>query len=94
MAIQINQKELISIEINTEDKERLEHIALIKGVSINEYLLEIALNEVQKIEDNLITEEINLSEKDWEIVISAIENPPAINPKLKKAIERYKQQYK
>jgi uncharacterized protein (DUF1778 family) len=56
-------------------------------------LLEVAFKEAQKIENSLITEGINLSEADWEIVISAMENPPEINPKLKQAIERYKQQY-
>jgi uncharacterized protein (DUF1778 family) len=93
MAIQVNQKELISIEISKEEKAKLEKIAFIKGVTLGEYLLTIACNEAQKLENSLITEEINLSEADWEIVISAIENHPEINPKLKQAIERYKQQY-
>jgi len=69
MAVQINDKEIISLEISTKDKKRLEQIALVKGVSLNEYLLEIALNEAEKIENHLISEEINLSDKDWEIVI-------------------------
>jgi uncharacterized protein (DUF1778 family) len=93
MAVQINDKEIISLEISTKDKKRLEQIALVKGVSLNEYLLAIALNEAEKIENNLISEEINLSDKDWEIVISSIENPSAINPKLRKAIERYQKEY-
>ncbi|MEI3650924.1 DUF1778 domain-containing protein [Anabaena sp. AL09] len=93
MAIQVNDKEIISLEISTKDKKRLEQIALVKGVSLNEYLLAIALNEAEKIENNLISEEINLSDKDWEIVISSIENPSAINPKLRKAIERYQKEY-
>jgi uncharacterized protein (DUF1778 family) len=93
MAVQINDKEIISLEISTKDKKRLEQIALVKGVSLNEYLLAIALNEAEKIENHLISEEINLSDKDWEIVISSIENPSAINPKLRKAIERYQKEY-
>ncbi|MFB2836201.1 DUF1778 domain-containing protein [Floridanema evergladense] len=36
---------------------------------------------------------IALSEKDWKIVTSAIENPPELNPKLKAAIKRYKEEY-
>jgi uncharacterized protein (DUF1778 family) len=93
MAVQIDDKEIISLEISTKDKKRLEQIALVKGVSLNEYLLAIALNEAEKIENHLISEEINLSDKDWEIVISSIENPSAINPKLRKAIERYQKEY-
>ncbi|MDB9452959.1 DUF1778 domain-containing protein [Dolichospermum circinale CS-534/05] len=93
MAVQINDKEIIPLEISTKDKKRLEKIALVKGVSLNEYLLEIALNEAEKIENHLISEEINLSDKDWDIVISSIENPSVINPKLRKAIERYQKEY-
>jgi hypothetical protein len=39
MAVQINDKEIISLEISKKDKKRLEKIALVKGVSLNEYLL-------------------------------------------------------
>lgn len=39
-------------------------------------------------------EAIALSEKDWEIVTSAIENPPKLNPRLKAAIKHYKEEYK
>lgn len=39
-------------------------------------------------------EVIVLSEKDWEIVTSAIENPPKLNPRLKAAIKHYKEEYK
>lgn len=93
MTIELNQKELISIEINKDDKKKLERIAFVKGISLEKYLLEVACKEAQKIENSLITEEINLSEADWEIVISAIENPTEINHKLKQAIEGYKKQY-
>jgi uncharacterized protein (DUF1778 family) len=93
MAVSVNQKELISIEISKDDKEKLERIAFVKGISLEKYLLEVACKEAQKIDQIFITEGINLSEVDWEIVISAMENPPEINHKLKQAITRYKTEY-
>lgn len=87
-------KELISIEITKVDKEKLEKIALLRGISVNEYLLNIALHEAEKIDNVLITEEVNLSAQDWQIVVSAIDNSPEINPKLKQAIERYQENQK
>jgi uncharacterized protein (DUF1778 family) len=54
MVIPVNQKELISIEISKEDKEKLEKIAILKGITVGEYLLDIARKEAQKIENNLI----------------------------------------
>ncbi len=97
MTIQVkssNSPDLISLEISQQEQEKLRKIASLKGISINEFLTQIILNETKKIDNSLIIEEINLSEKDWEIVTSAIENPPEINSKLKQAIEQYKEQYK
>lgn len=53
MTIPVNQKELISIEISKEDKEKLEKIAVLKGVTVGKYLLDIVRKEAQKIEHNL-----------------------------------------
>ncbi len=38
-------------------------------------------------------EEITLSERDWDIVVSALENPPSANQALKAAIREHQQKY-
>lgn len=55
---------------------------------LSEDILKIATDFVGK--DQVPTESITLSKKDWEIVTSAIKDPPELNYALKTAINRYK----
>ncbi|MBC6480009.1 MAG: DUF1778 domain-containing protein [Hormoscilla sp. GM7CHS1pb] len=57
-------------------------------MSLSEDILKITTDFVGK--DLVQTESITLSEKDWEIVTSAIKDPPELNSALKTAINRYK----
>jgi uncharacterized protein (DUF1778 family) len=81
----------IEITINQEQKQLIEKAATLWGLSLSEYLLEVALNLAGEMPLKL--EAIVLSESNWEIITSAIENPPELNSKLKTAIERYRQEY-
>jgi uncharacterized protein (DUF1778 family) len=90
--IQNNQTTTIEITLTQEQKETLEKAAAINSQNLSEYLLAAALQLAEEIP--LQPEAIALSEKDWEIVTSAIENPPELNPRLKAAIKRYKEEYK
>lgn len=93
MSASIENTQTTKIEINLTQvqKETLEKAASIRCLSLSEYLLEAALNLAE--EQPLQPESIVLSERDWEIVTSAIENPPELNHRLKAAIKRYKQEY-
>ncbi len=88
---QVPQTTTIEITINREQKELIEKAATLWGLSLSEYLLEVALNLAEEMP--LKSEQIVLSEPNWEIVTSAIENPPQLNSKLKSAIEIYRQEY-
>lgn len=85
------QTTTLEITINREQKELLEKAATLWGLSPSEYLLQVALNLAEEVP--LKPETIVLSEPNWEIVTSAIENQPELNSKLKAAIERYRQAY-
>jgi uncharacterized protein (DUF1778 family) len=89
--IQISQTTTIEIILTQEQKEVLEEAANIKCLSLSEYLLEIALKLAE--DPPLKPETIVLSERDWEIVTSAIENPPEPNEALKAAIKRHQEKY-
>lgn len=89
--IQTPQTTIIEIALTQEQKEVLENAATIKCLSLSEYLLEVALKLAE--DPPLKPETIVLSERDWEIVTSAIENPPELNPNLKAAIKRYREKY-
>lgn len=93
MSTSIENAQTTKIEINLTQaqKETLEKAAAIRCLSLGEYLLEAALNLAE--EQPLKPESSVLSEKDWEIFTSALENPPEPNEALKAAIKEYQEEY-
>jgi uncharacterized protein (DUF1778 family) len=89
--IETPQTTTIEITLTQEQKEVLESAATINCLSLSEYLLKVALKLAE--DPPLKPETIILSERDWEIVTSAIENPPELTPNLKAAIKRYREEY-
>ncbi|HAZ48418.1 MAG TPA: DUF1778 domain-containing protein [Cyanobacteria bacterium UBA11369] len=89
--IQAPQTTTIEITLTQEQKEVLENAATIRSLSLSEYLLEVALKLAEDLP--LKPESIILSERDWEIVTSAIENPPEPNEALKTAIKKHQEKY-
>jgi uncharacterized protein (DUF1778 family) len=81
----------IELTLSQADKEILEKAAAAKSMNLGEYLLEIALNAAKQ--PPLEVEQIVLSDRDWEIFASAIENPPEPNPALKAAIKEHQEKY-
>lgn len=81
----------IEISLSQAQKETLEKAALMRFQTLNEYLVEVALNLATQTPPE--PEQIVLSERDWEIFASAIENPPPPNEALKAAIKEYQEEY-
>ena len=69
----------------------LKKAAALRFLSLNEYLLEVGLKTAE--EPLPPPEEIVLSERDWEIFTSALENPPEPNEALKAAFKRHQEKY-
>lgn len=82
-----SQTTTIEIKITQERKAILEKAATIEGLNLSEYILKVATDKAE--EYFLETEAIALSDKDWQTVISAIDEPPELNDALKAAINRY-----
>ncbi|NJK68083.1 MAG: DUF1778 domain-containing protein [Microcoleus sp. SU_5_3] len=92
MSTPIDSQTKIELTLSqTDTKEILEKAAAAKSMSLGEYLLEIALNAAKQ--PPLEVEQIVLSDRDWEIFASAIENPPEPNEALKAAIKAYQAEY-
>ncbi|MCU0546589.1 MAG: DUF1778 domain-containing protein [Oscillatoriaceae cyanobacterium Prado104] len=82
--------ENIELTLSQQDKETLEKAAAVQSKTLSEYLLKIALflaKETPKVE------QIVLSDRDWEIFASAIENPPEPSAALKAAIKKHQEKY-
>ena len=81
----------ITLKLSQEQKEKLEKAAAIKCLTLREYILELILDKAG--EEIPSPEQIVLNDTEWEDFVSAIENPPELNPKLKAAIKKYRDEY-
>ena len=81
----------IDLRITSEQKALLEHAASIKGVSLSAYtLLHLIPIAQQEIENR---EKLTLSNRDRDLFLSTLSNPPKLKGKLKSAIASYRQKY-
>lgn len=81
----------IDLRVTKEQKALLEEAASIKGVSLSTYTLLNLLPLAQQDIEN--RERLRLSNRDRNLFVSALENPPVLKGKLKSAIAKYKNKY-
>jgi uncharacterized protein (DUF1778 family) len=79
----------VSARISESVKETLQQAADLSGATLNQFLVQAALKEAQKILE--AQQMICLSERDAEQVFRLIENPPVANEKLKAAFNKHKE---
>ncbi len=81
----------IDLRVTKEQKALLEKAALLKGISLSAYtlahLLPIAKQEIEE------QEKLILSDRDRDLFMEALENPPVLKGKLKSAIANYRDKY-
>lgn len=85
------KKTSIELEITLEQKQTLEKAAALAGVSLNVYLLQQVIYAAEK--KIASPEQIVLSERDWNLFTSTLENPPEPSKNLKSAIKKHQDQY-
>jgi uncharacterized protein (DUF1778 family) len=81
----------IDLRVTREQKALLEQAASIKGVSLSAYTLLHLLPLAQQDLEN--QEKLTLSNRDRDLFLSALENPPKLKGKLKSAIANYRDKY-
>jgi uncharacterized protein (DUF1778 family) len=81
----------IDLRVTQSQKELLEKAAAIKGVSLSAYtilhLLPLAQQEIAA------QEKLVLSDRDRDLLMSKLENPPELQGNLKSAIGKYRNKY-
>jgi uncharacterized protein (DUF1778 family) len=81
----------LDLRVTQEQKELLELAAAIKGISLSaytlSYLIPIAEQEVNS------HERLILSNRDRDLFLSVMKNPPPLKGKLKAAIKQYRDKY-
>ncbi|OWY68740.1 hypothetical protein B7486_24690 [cyanobacterium TDX16] len=81
----------IDLRVTQEQKELLERAATLKGISVSAYTLLHVLPAAKQDVDS--HERLVLSDRDRDLFMSVMENPPALKGKLKSAIARYREKY-
>lgn len=81
----------IDLRVTQEQKELLERAAALKGVSLSAYTLFYVLPAAKQEVDS--HERLVLSNRDRDLFMSVMENPPELKGKLKSAIRNYKEKY-
>ncbi len=78
------KNERITARVTEQVKNTLNIAANIMGATLNQFLIQAALEKAEKI--------IYLSEEDIQLFFYALENPPKPNEKLKNAFVMYREQ--
>jgi len=82
------KNERITARVSEQVKDTLTVAADIVGATLNQFLIQSALEKAENIIEKDKT--IHLSSKDAEVFFNALDNPPEPNIKLKNAFENYK----
>jgi len=79
--------ERITARVSEPIKDTLEIAANIIGATLNQFLIQAALEKAENIieKDKIIT----LGKRDAKVFFDALEKPPEANSKLKSALENY-----
>jgi len=78
----------ITARVPARQRDRLEEAAALSGATLNQFVVQAAVNEAQRILERENT--IHLSLEGAKRVLKLMENPPPPNAKLKKAVETHR----
>ena len=82
--VAVNDNKRMQLRIQPEQKATLMRAAALRNTTLTDFIFQIAMREA-----NIVIEEaerIRLSERDSLLVLDLLENPPALNAKLRGAI--------
>ncbi len=87
-----NQISRLNFRLPIELKDRIEKAAIISGVTVTDFAISILGNSADEILEKHQTR--TLSNKDRDIFLEMLENPPQPNEVLLKAVKEYKTRVK
>ena len=85
---QTNQAARLNFRLPPEIKERIENAALVSGVTVTDFAITALANTAEAVLEK--HQNRVLSNRDRDIFLALLENPPEPNEALKKAVKEYK----
>lgn len=85
---QTPQAARLNFRLPPEIKEKIENAAIVSGVTVTDFAITALANTAQAVLEKHQT--TILSDRDRDIFLAMLENPPEPNEALKKAVKEYK----
>jgi len=82
--VAVDDNKRMNLRVSPEQKATLMRAAALKNTDLTDFVLQPALREARAVIEE--AERIVLSERDSRAVLNMLENPPAPNARLRKAI--------
>lgn len=80
-----SKKERLEFRLSAEDKAVIEAAASLSGTSVSQFIVDASRARARTLLDE--HRRIQLTEQGWQDVMAALDNPPAPNENLKRAVE-------
>lgn len=87
-----NQTSRLNFRLPNELKERIEKAAIVSGLTVTDFAINTLANSADEVLEKHQTR--ILSNKDRDIFLEMLENPPKPNESLLKAVKEYKNRVK
>lgn len=84
----VEERGRITARVSPQVQEKLQAAADLKGATLNQFLVQAALERAEQIIDRETV--ISLTRKDAAMLLTLLENPAKPNERLVKAFERYR----
>lgn len=78
----------LNFRLPLELKEKIEQAALVSGVTVTDFAINVLASSADEVLDK--HQNRTLSNRDRDLFLAMIENPPEPNEALKKAVQNYK----
>ena len=83
--VAVNDNQRMNLRVRPEQKATLMRAAALKNTDLTDFVIQNALREAKTIIND--AERIVLNPRDSRLVLELLENPPAPNPRLRRAIK-------
>ncbi|NMP25828.1 DUF1778 domain-containing protein [Rahnella sp. SAP-1] len=80
------KKQRIDLRLSNEDKSTIEEAAAISNQTITQFMVASASERAAEVIER--HRRLVLNEESWNLIMDAINNPPALNERLKRAAAR------
>lgn len=92
VTVKTNEASRLNFRLPAHIKERIENAALLSGTTVTDFAISALANTADEVLDR--HQNLRLSNRDRDLFLSMLKNPPKPNAALRKAVKNYKKRNK